>query len=1260
MRLLYKLKLYTLGRISLVFLIFNLSVLSLSAQSGYSNLEFVENRGQWDTAIKFQAEINAGTFFLRNGGYSVMLHDTSDMKRIYNLLHSGSATGTGTGKGAGVTVSSTTKDHTPGDGGGSGGTGHPDYMLHSHLYHVSFEHANPHPEIVPEKGLTSYNNYLVGDRKHWVSKARLYLGVTYKDVYNGIDVHYYTNEGVLKYDIIVHPGADPAQIVLKYVGADQLSIKKGQLLVKTSVSTVKELAPRTYQVDDKGRTEVSCSYVIRDGNKVSFKIKDYSPDALLVIDPTEIFCTFTGSRSDNWGYTATYDNAGNFYAGGIVVNSSKLGTDDFGATSGAFQQHFAGGDHSEGVFFDDQGNVTGGYDFDVAIMKFNNLGNKVMYATYLGGSGDEQPHSMICDAQGNLIITGRTSSTDFPAIPSQLLPASLKGFDLFVTKLNADGSFPIGSQRIGGGGDDGVNYSPKYVNDPKGGTQDLRLNYGDDGRGEVILDAANNIFIGTCTKSTDFPMVGAFQGTNGAGQQGVLIKLKPDASAILASSYLGGNGSDAIFSVAQSPINNDLYVSGGTMSTDLPGTAGALATSNHGGVDGFVSRIRDNGGSFSLLRTTYFGTSSTDMIYGVQVDKAGFPYVTGTTSGVITPVNSPFNAGGNQATGKQFITKLQPDLSAVVYSANFGPGGTFPNISPTAFLVDRCENVYVSGWGGGADKNDGYNNSGTVGLKATPDAIQTSTDGDDFYFFVLKKNAASQLYGSFFGQKGGAFGDHVDGGTSRFDKQGVIYQSICANCYGPAKIFPTTSNVVAGTNGTGTLGCNEAAVKISFNFTGIFAGLKLALDGRGDTLGCVPLTVTLTDTVRRAKSYIWHYGDGSPDLATTDNSVTHIYTAVGIYRVMLIGIDSSTCNVADTVYQNITVKDNRANLDFDYVKVGSCNDLNYVFHNLSTTPPPAQPFGPKSFTWVIDGTTIPDVAVTADQSHSFPAPGTYKVSLILTDTNYCNAPSDTTKLLYITSNVDAQISTPLIGCAPYYAHFDNNSIGGQTYLWDFGDGTTSTDRVPADHLYPDTGTYMIRLTVWDPATCNLVDNTEVTIHLLPKPIGDFTWTPDPPAPNTRTVFTPTNSDDVVKWEWLFGDGASTVKVSADTVQHQYQRTDTFQVCLVVFNQQGCTDTICHPVAALINPLLDVPNAFTPGRFGQNGVVKVVGFGIVRMNFKIYNRWGQMVFQSNSPNIGWDGMYKGALQPMDVYGYTLEAEFYDGTRASRKGDITLIR
>ncbi len=1266
-----------MGRITLIVLLFTFSALQLSAQSGgYSYLEFVENKGQWDSSVIYRAELSAGDVFIQKKGFTILQHDTADLRRIHDLLHGESQM-----KGAAFnTVASGMRAKAVKAGPGSGAATDP-FLLHSHIYRVSFENANDNVEIVPDKPLSHHNNYFPRKGKKGVANCRVFQGVVYKNLYNGIDLHYYTEQGFVKYDLIVHPGADPDQIILKYDGQKKLSLKKNQINVQTSVGLVKELEPLSYQVNEQGRTNVSCKYMLLDANRVRFKAENYSRNATLVIDPTEVFCSFTGSHSDNWGYTATYDNSGNFYLGGIVLQYPGDGGSGslFGATTGAFQSTYQGGDGSEGHATDANGNVVYNYDYDIGIMKFNSNGGTRLWATYLGGSGDEQPHSLICDPQGNLIITGRTSSADFPPVTlSTYGPCG--GLDLFVAKLSADGSTLLGSKRIGGSGDDGVNNSPKYLNAHGRGTQELRLNYGDDGRSEVILDASNNIYVAACTRpnaagKTDFPTtVGCFQPSFGGGDQdGVLLKLSSDVNTVLFSSYIGGNGADAAFVLAQSPLNNNIYVAGGTMSTDLKGTANGTVVrpTSKGDVDGFISIVSDDGST--LLKSTYFGTDgNTDMIYGIGFDKLGFPYITGTTNSVIPVVNSPFNQNNNQASGKQFITKLKADLSGIIYSANFGPaGGKYPNISPTAFLVDRCENVYVSGWGGGIDPGDGYNNSGTTGLVPTSGAIKSSTDGADFYFFILQKNAASQLYGSFFGQVEGSkgqnnsLGDHVDGGTSRFDAQGVIYQAICANCGGVVN-FPTTPGAAFSTNGAASLGgCNEAAVKISFNFAGVAAGLKSSLSGRGDTLGCVPLDVTFADTIRSAKSYIWDFGDGSAKVVTTDYSETHTYTQVGTFQVTLIAIDSNTCNVSDTVYKNITVKDNISYLDFNYIKTpgADCNLLSYDFFNISTAPSPARPFTDTSFVWAFSdlapGTTIPGGPVTSTITHTFPSAGTYNVNLILVDTGYCNYPDTVTKQLFIAANVKAQFETPAIGCAPYFAVINNTSIAGQQYLWDFGDGTTSTDRTPAPHSYPDSGTYIIKLTVTDPATCNKVDFTSETITLQGKPTPVWDFTPRPPVPNTPTVFT-NSSIGGIRYEWIFGDGSSTVKETMDTVIHQYNKTDTFQACLIVTNQAGCSDTLCKPVPVIINPLLDVPNAFTPGRFGQNAIVKVVGFGITHMVFRIYNRWGQMVFQSNDPYIGWDGTYKGTLQPMDVYGYTLEAEYSDGTHATKKGDITLIR
>jgi gliding motility-associated-like protein len=160
--------------------------------------------------------------------------------------------------------------------------------------------------------------------------------------------------------------------------------------------------------------------------------------------------------------------------------------------------------------------------------------------------------------------------------------------------------------------------------------------------------------------------------------------------------------------------------------------------------------------------------------------------------------------------------------------------------------------------------------------------------------------------------------------------------------------------------------------------------------------------------------------------------------------------------------------------------------------------------------------------------------------------------------------------------------------------------------------------------------------------------------------NSPTIFSNQSSPDAVRFVWNFGDGDSLHTVSRLDVSHQYNATGTFTACLIAFNAAGCSDTVCQQVSALITDAIDVPNAFTPLSSDINNKVFAKGFGIVKMQFIIWNRWGQKVFETNDRNVGWDGKFKGVIQPMDVYAYTLEVEFFDGKKASKKGDITLIK
>ncbi|MEO8415057.1 MAG: PKD domain-containing protein [Ginsengibacter sp.] len=1201
------------------YLILSITSIFFGEKNAFSQIEFVENKGQWNKEVKFMSIAGSGEFYLQQNGFTVAQNNPADIENVKERFHR-QVSGLTTSQGAKI-------------------------KIHSHAYNVQFLNSKS-AQIIPDKPIPSYNNYFIGnDTGKWAANCRIFKGVTYKDVYPGIDVRYYSDAGSnLKYDFIIHPGADVNNIAMKYTGANKLAVKNKQLLITTSLGDNRELSPYTYQVVDNKREELECRYVV-DGDVVRFKVKNYTPGKTMIIDPTEKFFSYSGSTADNWGFTATYGPDGSFYGGGIAFGAG------FPAATGSYDETFNG-------------------DFDIAIIKLTPNGKGRVYATYIGGNSSEQPHSLIVDPQGNLVIAGRSKSSDYPTYPSSVpkVTGSGGGWDIIVTKLNATGSALIGSMRIGGTGDDGVN-----IKDETGatGTNSLKRNYGDDARSEVLLDASNNIYLASCTSSTsssassdNFPTTrNAFQTKPGKNQDGVVLKINPDCNSILFSTFLGGSENDAAYVLVLA--NNNIYVAGGTASPDLPGisASGVISSKFAGGAcDGFVVELNNSG--TAVLSGTYLGTSSADQVYGIDDDKYGKIYVMGTTEGTWPVLNAGYSVPGS----KQFIAKLEPDLSKYDYSTVFGSGNTsspnLPNISPTAFLVDRCENVYVSGWGGKANQITGFIQGNTKGLPVTPDAIKPQTDasGSDFYFFVLKKDAASQLYGSFFGQEDPpegvknpeTFGDHVDGGTSRFDKNGVIYEAMCANCFRTVA-FPGTLGSWSSSNKATSGGeCNLGMLKIEMNFAGVQAGVRASINGvPNDTTGCAPLRVDFTDTLNKGKSYYWNFGDGTGD-TTTSPDISHIYNTTGTFKVRLIAVDSTTCNIFDTAYTHIRVGDNKALLNFVPNKILPCTNLSYGFTN--TSIPTRGSFNPNTFTWDFgDNSALVISSQSPPITHTYAGPGTYIVKLSIDDTTFCNSPDDTIKTVRLSPEVKALFQTPARGCVPYTAVFTNNSLGGLSFTWDFGDGGHSTDDNPS-HIYALAGSYTIRLLAFDSSSCNKVDSATFTITVSPIPVAAFTYNPNPPQENVFTNFV-NQSLGATKYFWNFGDGDSSLEVNP---AHIFPATATYNVCLHAANDAGCSDDTCVIVRALIKPLVDVPSAFTPGKFGVNGRIKVEGFGIKEMQWRIYNRWGQKVYETNNIKSSWDGTVNGKLQPLDVYAYTLDVVFSDGTKYRKTGDITLLR
>lgn len=1215
----------------LLFLLLNGTV--LTAQ-GYLN--FIENKGQWDATIQFKTEFKGGAIVFQKNGYRVLQHRPEDYQRVTNWMHNHQENKT-------KKVAETNNNNfnqTPEEAD--------QFKIKSHVYEVNFFNAHPNPEIIPEKIIPGIHNYFIGDDStKWGRSCKTFQAFTYKNVYPNIDIRYYSSNGALKYDVVVHPGGDPSQVIMHYKGVDQLKVKNKALQIQTPVALHKELIPSTYVIDEEGNKELGCSYYVK-GSFVGFNINEpYDKTKTLVIDPSPVYASFSGSVSDNWGFTATYDGSGNMYTGGIIFGGA------FPKANGTFQ----------------------GGEFDMAIMKYDvHTSNSLAYATIIGGSGSDQPHSLIVDKSGNLVIAGRTSSSNYPTKGATKKWGTGGGYDIVMTKLNATGSALIGSIIIGGSANDGVNIEPNYGS--KKGPITTRRNYGDDARSEVLLDNNQNILLASVTQSGNFPVKNAFQSThgsigNGNNQDGVLIRMSPTLDDVLNCSFIGGNDDDAAFVMGIQPGTGDIFVAGATASTNLDGSkAGVIYPANSGAVDGFIANIKSD---FSQInKTTYFGTSGIDVIFGIQFDKYGFPYITGTTTGLFTPINSPFDEKyPAQKNGKHFIAKLSADLSQTIFLTNFGNGdanAARPSLSLTAFMVDRCQNLYVAGWGWGSQFNwETYSFATLAGLPLSDDRFQGKTDEGEFYFLVLSKDSKDILYGTFYGQTGG-FADHVDGGTSRFDPSGAIYQTFCScanrNSSGISKQLKGTAGAWSDSRGNNE--CNMFSVRFDFDKAGVASGIVSAINGIvNDSVGCIPLKVVFEDTVTtksKGNKFYWDFdGDGTNDLITTDPTATYTYTTVGDYRVRLVSEDLNTCNERDTSYINIKAQNNTiGNLNFSYAAT-DCNKREFMFTNLTTLPSSGGVFTNKSFQWDFgDGSPLV-IMDNKPVTHTFPAEGTYKVKLTLLDPQFCNQDDYKDSLVFVAQSLIPSFKVDTT-CYNTPTQITYTGKGGSAFVWDFGDGTTLSNQINPTHTYSGSGKFTVKLTVTDNNVCDVIKTKTLTgsAVVIPTPIAGLDYTPKNPTPNQ--VFDFTNSSLLgTKYLWDFGDGKTfSTNNKFATVQHSFPKTGTYNVCLNTSNELGCTVKSCVQVFADVSPVYDVSNAFTPNGDGVNDVIYVRGFGITKMTWHIYNRWGTLVYLGTNMSDGWDGKYNGKLQPQDVYQYTLEVEFSDKSKSIKKGDITLLK
>jgi len=511
------------------------------------------------------------------------------------------------------------------------------------LVQLRFVGAAATPAIEARDPLSGTVTYLRGGGPAAGRAVAAYGQVVYHDLYPGIDLVYDGTGGALEYSFVVAPGADPRAIGLAFDGVrGRRQDAHGALVLGTARGDLVQRAPAAYQEVDGRRVPVAASYAPTGTVGATIALGRYDPTKPLVIDPVLSYGTYLGGTGMDRATGVATDARGAVYLTGLSASP------DF-PTQAALQ---AGYD--------------GGYAGDAFVAKLSPDGSRLVYSTYLGGTGDDAGAGIAVDGAGDAYVVGNTASTDFPT-KNALQASNGGGHDAFVAELNPSGSALLWGTYLGGNSDDWGN--------------------------AIALDATGDPVVAGTTTSTDFPTKNALQSAPKNGRDAFVAKLAANGSALLWSTYDGGSGDDWGNAVALDPAGN-VYVAGQTASVDFPITHAVQATYGGGyNGDAFVAELRADGGA--IVYSTYLGGSGDDKALGLAVDPAGEALVTGNTTSTNFPTRNAYQpASGGGYNGDAFVAKVAAGGGALVYSTYLGGSG---DDYGNAIATDASGVAYVAG-----------------------------------------------------------------------------------------------------------------------------------------------------------------------------------------------------------------------------------------------------------------------------------------------------------------------------------------------------------------------------------------------------------------------------------------------------------------------------------------------------------------------------------------------------------------------------------
>lgn len=1083
------------------------------------------------------------------------------------------------------------------------------HLLKVHRIDVDLAGGNPSPTIIPSDQVEGYLNYYLGHCTQGITGVKSFNKILYKSVYQGIDILFYGDkESGLKYDLIVHPGADASQIKLEYKGVDGIEIKDSRLKIQSFLGEITEEMPRVYQnikgkiVDVKAEyvlvpsseflvrsaKEESTNYELKTTNyktqTVTFKLTNYHTNELLVIDP---WITYYGGSSNEISFGIAVD------ATGDVTITGETSPGIFPVSAGAFQSA-----------------VGSAFAPDAFIFKLNSNGNR-LWATYYGGSGRDSGLDIANDANGNAILTGTTDSPNFPVSTGAFQTISGGAGDAFIVKFDPTGIRLWGSY-VGG-------------------------NNGDYGYG-ITTDALNNNIITGMTLSPNFPVTAsAFQNTMVGNGDVFVMKFDANGNRIWAT-YYGGNFSEIAKSIAADAFNNIVITGTTFISNNFPVTSGTTKAR-----DIFAVKFDPNG---ARLWAVCYGGTNQDEPDKIKIDRANNIVIAGHTYSSDYPTSTgayqvSFGGGATDC----FLLKLDPS-GAMLWSTYFG--GAKDELYPTC-AVDNKNNIYLlSEW------------EDTFDVLPISCAYQKQVAGGEDQFIIKFSSAGNYLCSTYLGGPGhddldassgttggaiacyGSFiyvscyslGQYpVTPGAYQTKFGGGLYDVTVAKLCGincgdttfTADFTANTNNVCPNTPIGFTLTnvfCDTTATTYLWNFSGSSIATSTAKDPAGimwsapgsyavsakvmtpcDTTivtksnyiiitPCITPTVTACTTIQTS---------GTRTICSGQTAIIHgtSQTAAGIYTQTFTASNScdsisaitlnyklrTTNSLTATFCGSYTLNNQTYSASGIYTQtltnVSGCDSI--ITLNLTLNKPIRQ-FGNLSicqgqsvFIHGVPQSTSGVYTQTFSAVNGCDSISSVTLNYKLRTTNSSTATSCGNYTLnnqtYTTSGIYSQTLTNIAGC---------DSIITLNLTINFQIATSSNFQICQNqsitiHGVQQTTSGIYTQTFVGQNGCDSISS--VTLILNPSPTSAFSAQPQPASIADPTVYFTDQSTGAIKWYWYFGDGDS-INPGTPHPSHAYEDSGRYQVALIVENSYGCRDTSEQTIVITPDYSIYIPNTFT--------------------------------------------------------------------------------